>query len=48
MREEFEELWDIVKLKREFRVPEEMYRECVQIGAMALKFAKSVAHAGQR
>lgn len=41
--EELDELWDEVKLKRKNRDPDNMYRECVQIAAMALKFAIYVA-----
>ena len=37
--EEVDELWDEVRKKRSKRDPEAMYRECVQIAAMALKFA---------
>ncbi len=40
--EEVDELWDEVKKKREKRDHENMYRECVQIAAMAMKFVVSV------
>lgn len=40
--EEVDELWEWVRKKRENRDREEMRGECVQIAAMALKFAVSL------
>lgn len=40
--EEVDELWDEVRKKRSNRDNKGMYRECVQIAAMALKFALSI------
>lgn len=37
--EELDELWDEVRRKRSARDQDNMYRECVQIAAMAMKFA---------
>ena len=36
IREEFEELWDLVKQKDPCK--ERMKKECIQIGAMAIRF----------
>ena len=41
--EEVDELWEWVRRKRSKRDGDAMYRECVQIAAMALKFAIGVA-----
>lgn len=40
--EEVDELWEEVRKKRANRNADDMYRECVQIAAMALKFAVSI------
>lgn len=37
--EEVDELWDHVKLNQKKRNPNEMKKECVQIAAMAIRFA---------
>lgn len=39
--EELDELWDEVRKKRKNRDPKAMRAECVQIAAMAMKFALS-------
>lgn len=41
--EEVDELWEEVRKKRSNRSGADMYCECVQIAAMALKFAIGVA-----
>jgi hypothetical protein len=41
--EELDELWEEVRRKRANRDHKNMYRESVQIAAMALKFALTVA-----
>lgn len=40
--EEVDELWDEVKKKRHERDKVHMRRECIQIAAMAMKFARSI------
>lgn len=37
--EELEELWEMVKSKPDHNISLEMYRECIQISAMAMAFA---------
>lgn len=39
IKEEHDELWDIVKQKRHKRDPKEIRQECIQIAASALKTA---------
>lgn len=39
LAEEVDELWDMVKLKPKLRDKEAMYNECIQIAAMAVRFA---------
>lgn len=36
--EEFEELWDEIKKKREDRDPQRLRREAIHVGAMAIRF----------
>jgi len=42
LKEEVDELWDQVKLKQSKRDPEAMQRECIQIAAMAVRFALEI------
>jgi hypothetical protein len=39
LAEEVDELWEHVKVKQKFRDVEGMRKECIQIAAMALRFA---------
>mgnify|MGYP001566850355 FL=1 len=46
LREEFEELVAWVRVKPERRAPAKMRRECIQIAAMAARFADEVCDTG--
>lgn len=46
--EELDELWEHVKMKRPMRNREAMYREAVQVAAVAARFARRVAALGVR
>ncbi len=46
--EELDEFWEIVRLKRCNRVPEEMLEELVQIAAMANRAAEDLGLVGQK
>jgi hypothetical protein len=41
LAEEVDELWDIVRQKRDQRDPDAIYNECKQIAAVALKVMAS-------
>ena len=43
MLEELDELWDEVRKNKSDRDYDNMYQECVQVAAMAVKFADSLA-----
>lgn len=39
LREEFEEVWDICKMKEQARSPEDLRREAIQVAACAIEIA---------
>lgn len=40
--EEVEELWDYIKASKEIKGDDAMRRECIQIAAMAIRFAEDL------
>ncbi len=45
--EEVDELWDLVKVKQSKHNYEAMYEECIQVAAMALRFAHDICNRGK-